>query len=358
MKRLDRHIRKTVIMAMLVVIALIVSLDIIFALIDELEEADGGYSVSKALLFVLLTTPTSIYELLPFTALGGALIGLGILAGANELIVMQSSGISNWRIVSAVLQPTAAIMILGLVLGEFVAPPLEQIANSNKAVQLSGTESINSERGIWRKIGNEFIHINAIAPGGRELFGLSRYLVDANRRLRRASFAESAQYQEAGAASYWLLDNVKSSYLEESSVRTEVADSEEWAVQLSPELLSVLLVDPDRQSVSGLYRLANFFEQQGLESARYFLAFWKKLLQPLATLALVVLAVSFVFGPLREATMGYRVFIALGIGLAFTILQRMMEPASLIYGFSPILAVLFPIALAASMGILLMRRVR
>ena len=132
----------------------------------------------------------------------------------------------------------------------------------------------------------------------------------------------------------------------------------DWQIDLSPELLSVLLVDPDRQSISGLYRFANFFQSEGLDAATYFLAFWKKLLQPLATLALVVLAISFIFGPLRESTMGFRVFAALGIGLLFTIVQRMMEPASLLYGFSPLLAVLTPIGICAALGLYYMRRVR
>ena len=95
-----------------------------------------------------------------------------------------------------------------------------------------------------------------------------------------------------------------------------------------------------------------------MDSDTYYLAFWKKVLQPLSTLALVILAISFVFGPLREATMGARVFVALAIGLVFTILQRMMEPASLLYGFDPLLAVLMPILLCASVGFFLMRKVR
>ena len=133
---------------------------------------------------------------------------------------------------------------------------------------------------------------------------------------------------------------------------------EDWVVDLTPELLSVLLVEPDEQSITGLYRLAKYFESEGLDSATYNLAFWKKLTQPIATLALVVLAISFVFGPLRESTTGFRVFISLSIGLVFTIVQRMMEPASLIYGLNPLLAVLFPILLCGILGIVLIRRVR
>ena len=108
-----------------------------------------------------------------------------------------------------------------------------------------------------------------------------------------------------------------------------------------------------QEAVEQILRLLRYFKKEGLDSDTYYLAFWKKLLQPISTLALVVLAISFVFGPLREATMGARVFVALGIGLVFTILQRMMEPASLLYGFNPLLAVLVPIVLCAFLGFFL-----
>ena len=358
MIQLDRHIRNTVLLSMLVVIGLIATLDLIFSLLDQFADTDENYSMASAFAFVLLTMPTSVYELLPFAALGGALIGLGILASSNELVVMQSAGVRVSRIVFAVLKPTLLVMVFSLLLGEYVSPPLEQLAQSNKAIQQSGTESINSERGDWQRIGNEFIHINAIAPGGRELFGLSRYQVDDNRRLLSVRFAESARYVEQPNNSYWLLSNINESILDAGMIAARDYLQEDWRVDLSPELLSVLLVDPDEQSISGLYQFAHYFEAEDLDSDTYYLAFWKKLLQPLSTLALVILAISFVFGPLREATMGARVFVALAIGLVFTILQRMMEPASLLYGFDPLLAVLMPILLCASVGFFLMRKVR
>jgi lipopolysaccharide export system permease protein len=358
MVKIDTHIRNTVLLAMLVVVSLIISVDLVFALAEEIADTDENYSLLNALSFLLFTLPTNIYELLPFIALGGALIGLGILASNNELVVMQAAGVSVWRIVWSVLKPTILIMLLSLLLGEYIAPPLEQLAQSNKAVQQSGNDSISSEQGTWRKVGNEFIHINAIAPGGRLLYGVTRYEVGPGRNIVASSFAESAAYIEAEQSSYWQLSNIRESNFAPGRISAQEYLQEDWQIDLSPELLSVLLVEPDRQSISGLYRFARFFESEGLDSATYFLAFWKKLLQPLATLVLVVLAISFVFGPLRESTMGFRVFVAIGIGLVFTIMQRLMEPASLLYGFSPLLAVLAPILLCATLGLLLMRRVR
>lgn len=356
MRRLDAYIRNTVILSMLVVMALTSSIDFIFTLADELGSSTENYGALDALYYSLRVMPTSIYELLPFTALGGALIGLGLLASHNELVVMQAAGVSTGRIVWSVMKPTLVVMLLSLLLGEYVAPRLEQQARSDLAVIRSGGEAMSSAGGDWRKIGNEFIHINAILPGGRELRGVTRYLLDDDRRLVSSGFAAEAVYVE-GDDAFWRLRDVRETRFGEQRIDVQEIAEIDWHIDMSPELLSVLLVEPDRQSIAGLYRFAQYFESEGLESSSYYLAFWKKLLQPLATASLVLLAISFVFGPLRSATMGSRVFVAIAIGLVFTIVQRMLGPASLLYGFSPVVAVLLPILLCLVMGATLLRRV-
>lgn len=358
MKLLDSHIRNTVLFSVLILVSLITVVDLVFALADEFSDTTEQYTLWNAVSYVLFNTPTRIYELLPFSVLGGALIGLGVLASHNEILVMQAAGVKVWRIVWSVLKPTLVIMLLNLFVGEYIAPPLEQLGQSNKVLQRSGTTTINAELGTWQKIGPEFIHINAIAPGGELLYGVTRYRIDENRRLIGSSFAESAEYLGEDGTGYWQLNDVRESLFEQGRITTQEYLQVDWQIDLSPNLLGVLIMVPDRQSMSGLYRFANFFESEGLDSTEYFLAFWKKLLQPLSTIALVILAIAFVFGSLRESTMGMRVFVAIAIGLGFTIVQRMMEPVSLLYGFSPLLAVLTPIGIALVSGVFMLNRVR
>ena len=355
---LDGYIRNTVLVSMSVVLSMLTALDIIFSLLDQMADTDEYFSILDAVTFVLLTTPTTIYEMIPFAALGGALIGLGIISSNNELVVIQSAGINVYRIVFSVLKPTLWVMLASLVIGEFVSPPLEQFAQSNKAIQQSGASSISPEQGIWQRIDDEFIHINAIAPGGQKLYGVSRYVADSKGRVSLTSFSESANYIDSAEVPHWELENVRESVFSDSGIETQGYLLQNWYVSLSPELLSVLLVDPDEHSISGLYRFANYFEQQGLDGRVYLMAFWKKLLQPISTLALVFLSISFVFGPLRQVTIGSRVVSSLGIALTFIIVQRMLEPASLLYGFSPFLAVVAPMGVCAIIGFYFLRRVR
>ena len=73
------------------------------------------------------------------------------------------------------------------------------------------------------------------------------------------------------------------------------------------------------------------------------LAFWRKVLQPLATLGLVLVAMSFIFGPLREVQW-VRGLIGVIVGVVFRISQDFFGPASLIFGYDPLVAAVVPIS--------------
>jgi len=127
-------------------------------------------------------------------------------------------------------------------------------------------------------------------------------------------------------------------------------------VQLKPELLSTVIMEPESLSITGLWQYTHYLAEQGLNNGRYWLAFWVKVLQPLVTAALVLMAISFIFGPLRSVTLGQRVFTGVVIGFVVRISQDLLGPASLVFGFSPLLAVLIPAGACALAGFWLLRR--
>lgn len=362
MGRLDRYIARHVLAAMLLVLLVLGGLDLVFTLVDELGDSDGGYGTLAALQYVLYTAPRHLYELLPATALIGALAGLGSLAAANELVGMQAAGYSRWQLTRAVMQPAVLVMASGLLLGEYVAPRLELQAEVDKS--LARGQSVGLSRfGHWQRDGLSFLHFNTVEPSG-VLHGLTLFAFDEQQRLSLQLTAERAVFppaQVAGSTPRWQLLNVTRrdfSYSGDNEVSSSRQSLDElaWPLDLTPDLLQVVIVDPDRLSISDLWRFANRFLQQGLDAAPYFLAFWKKALQPVNTAVLVLVAISFIFGPLRSASMGSRVFSAISLGLIVTILQRLLQNLGLVYHLPPLSTVLFPILLCLLAGLLLLQR--
>lgn len=358
MHQLDSYVARNVLTATLVVMIVIVGLDAIFTLVDELDNLKGNYQLVDALFFSGLRLPRRIYEYMPMACLIGCLAGLGSMAANSELTVMRAAGISINRIVFAVLKPMAVLMFVSLLLGEYVVPSLERIAQAHKAVAQGASEALsNKGKGYWHREGNTFMRFNAVEPGG-VLHGITRYEFSENNELEQVVYAQRALYQR----SYWQMENIVISHLEladeqqDSRVWQEKQASGRWDTELTPEKLSVVIVSPRDMSISGLYQYATYLDEQGLNSDRYMLSFWRKVTQPLSTFALVILGISFIFGPLRSVTPGYRIFSGIIVGMIYKYAEELLSPASIVLGFEPALASIIPIGGSFVLGLLLMRK--
>jgi len=349
--KLDRYIGVQVFLAILSVLGIIVGLALLFAFIDELGDVEGSYGLGDVLQYVLLTSPRRLYEMLPMAALIGCLIGLGTLASSSELTIMRAAGVSLGRIVLAVMKPMLVLLVAGILIGEYVAPWSEDLAQARRSLAQGAGEAQSSKRGLWHRQENEFVHVNAVQPGG-VLVGVTRYRFDEERRLLSSSFARRASYQ----GDYWQLQNISTTHFRGDHTEVMRAAEERWDVQLTPQLLGTVVMEPESLSITGLWRYIHYLGEQGLNNGRYWLAFWNKVLQPAVTVALVLLAISFIFGPLRSVTLGQRIFTGVVVGFVFRIIQDLLGPASQVFGFSPLLAVVLPAAVCALIGVWLLRR--
>ncbi|PWB30791.1 LPS export ABC transporter permease LptG [Pseudomonas sp. SDI] len=351
MAKLDRYIGQSVFMAILAVLGIILGLASLFAFIDEMSDISDSYTLWDAGNFVLLTAPRRLYDMLPMAALIGCLIGLGSLASNSELTIMRAAGVSIGRIVWAVMKPMLVLMLAGVLIGEYLAPVTENKAQADRSLAQGSGDAQSSKRGLWHRQGEEFVHINTVQPNGL-LLGVTRYRFDNERHMQTSSFARRAQYVEG----HWELTDVTTTHFRGDHTEVINNPQERWDVALTPELLNTVVLAPESLSITGLWDYIHYLSDQGLNNARYWLAFWTKVLQPMVTAALVLMAVSFIFGPLRSVTLGQRVFTGVLVGFVFRIAQDLLGPSSQVFGFPPLLAVVLPAAICALAGVWLLRR--
>lgn len=351
MMKLEWYIARHVIGAILAVLLVVVGLDLVSALLDQLDDIDQHYTFAGVVQYLMLTTPRRIYEFIPLSSLVGCLIGLGMLASHSELTVMRAAGFSTRRILLAVFKPVVLLALFALVLGQFIAPHTEQRAQSLKALAQAGGGALSSRYGIWHREDHLFIHINAVETSG-VIHGVTRYRFDADRELVESSYSRIGQYENG----QWRLRDVSSTRFADGRTHTEQRTEEIWQSGLNPALLSVIVVEPVDLPISGLWSYSSYLQAQGVNADTYLLAFWTKLLQPMAIMALVLIGVSFIFGPLRSVTVGQRVIAGVVFGLMFKFAQDLLGPASTVFGFPPFIAVVLPILLCVLAGAWLLRR--
>lgn len=350
MGHLDRYIAKTVTFSILLVMVALVGLDMVIAVIDELDELQGEYQAPQVLTYILMTVPKRIYNVIALAVLIGSLLGLGVLANNSELTVMRAVGMSVARISWAAIKPAMLFVVAALLIGEFVVPHSENYAQSQRALAESSGEAVSSKYGYWHREGDTYMHFNAVLPGG-VLYGVTQYDFE-QRKLRKSLFAKRAIFQ----GDHWVLQSVQLSELSETQVKAGYSPTLRWDTELTPEVLKVVVVDPDDLSIMGLHTYTNYLKEQGLDPKRYLLAFWKKVLQPLAMIVMVLVALSCIFGPLRSVTMGYRVFSGIILGVIFRYTEDFLGPASIVFGFAPMFASLTPIAIFAVVATVLLKR--
>ncbi len=349
MKTLDRYIAGTVWSAVLMVLLVILALDTVSDLIDQTADLRSRYNIGQALIYVTLKIPGSAVDYLGFAALIGCLVGIGTLASRSEITVIRGAGFSKLKLFWIVMKPVLMMIFVAMMVAEYLAPQMEQIAESRKDL-LRGDQAQVEETGLWFRDGAEFIHANAVYPGGI-LFGLSRYQVEDN-RLVHISFADRAKYQ----GSYWLEEGVAETFIEADQTRGESAASRRWETDLTPELLNMASLEPHQLSIADLQDYSLYLGAASPLAGPYQVAYWRQVLQPLSVAALVLIGLSFVYGSNRQASMGQRIFIGVIIAVVFQVAQDILGPASVIWGFPAWMAVGAPILLTALIGWLLSLR--
>lgn len=353
MHGLDRYIGWTVVTAIGLVLAIIVGLDAIAAFIDEADDVSDTYDFWQISRYILLTLPGRCYEYIPFAALIGCMLGLGQLASSSELVVMRAAGVSIGRLVWMALKPALLVALLGFLLGDLVAPRTDQMAQTGRALAQNPGEAFSGRHGIWNREGNTFVHFNALEPRG-VVHGVILLQFDDQRRLLSTLRARKASFQ----GDFWNMEDVQRTRFSSWQTTAESYDQLKWETGITPELLTLVVVEPEQLGLADLYRYSLYLQSQGMESEDYQLALWRKILQPLAISALVLVAISFIFGPLREGTMGFRIFAGVIVAIVFRTSQDLLGPASLVFGFQPIYAAIAPIALCLLFGLVLLRRAR
>ncbi len=352
-KLLDLYIGRTIISTTALVLATFIGLSGIIKYVEQLRKVGRGvYDLMHALYFVLLSIPRDIEMFFPMAALLGALIGLGMLASSSELVVMQAAGVSKLDIGLSVLKTAVPLMLIVMTLGQWGAPEAQKMARDLRAFAISGGNLASVRAGVWARDANDFIFIGKVEDD--KLYALNMWRFDDEKNLQSVLFAEEVDYQQNNT---WLMRDVQiTDMVDETKISQREMDEMPWSTSLAPDKLAVVTVKPEELSLSGLYDYVNYLKASEQDASRYDLALWRKITQPISIAVMMLLALSFVFGPLRSVSMGARVLSGVVAGFTFYISSEFFGPLTLVYGIPPVFGALMPSVVFLGIALMLLRR--
>lgn len=338
MNTLDRYIGKTILGAIFATLFMLVGLSSIIKFVEQFRMVGKGtYDSLQAAYYTLLSLPKDIETFFPMAVLLGALIALGNLASRSELVVMQSAGFSRLKIGFAVMKTALPLVILTMIIGEWGVPQTEQYARDMRTKALSGGTIANVKNAVWAKDGDHFVYIKRVKDEV-ELQDIYIYRFDDKRQLQQITHADRAFFNNGE----WTLNNANTSVIQPEKIEVVSKLKQTWQTNLTPDKLGLVSVRPTTLSISGLFDYISFLKQTGQDSRKFELTYWRKIFQPVSVGVMMLLALSFIFGPLRSVTAGARIVTGICFGFLFYVVNEIFGPMSLVYSVPPMIGALIP----------------
>lgn len=344
------YIGKTILATSLMTLFSLAVIRVLFTLIDQSGDFDKGtYAFIDGLSYSLLLAPQYIYEFFPMAILIGSIAGLGLLASRSELTVMRAAGKTTWQIIGAALSYGFVLIVFSVFLGEYVAPKTTLMAENLRNRALYGEQFLDSNQGMWLKDGANMVHVGEVI-GTSKLKGITVYQFNRDNEMTSITNADSAELNQdrwnllSGVTTQLGSDSESESgdMPAPSKVERTTFSNQHWDTSISLDNLSALQVDPENMNIVNLYQYREYLAGNGLETKNYDLVFWQKVLQPASTAVMIILAASFIFGPMRSVSMGARVLVGVLTGMVYFFAVRSFGPVSLVAGVPAFLGALMP----------------
>ena len=355
MTQLARYVARTVLGAIALVMAVLLVLGALFNFISEQGAIGvGHYDMIEGLVHSVLTVPRFALNVFPVGVLIGAMLGVGALARSHELTAMRTGGMSKWRMAGTMLGCGMILLLIGLAVGEYVAPRFEQLADERKALARYDNLSLAGSGGAWVRDGNLVINI-AERSSISEFGGMLVFELTPDNRLAAVAHAHRARQSEG---KNWELGDYSESRFSGDSVEGQHETSHRLASAASVGFLQLAVVQPNEMAFGALYRAIRYLRANDLDIRAYQLALWSGLARSAAIPIAVLFALPFGFGVMRSSGSGARSTMGLGVGLVYFFLQRTIESGTVAFSLNPLLLAWVPTLMLGIAAMVLLVRTR
>lgn len=365
--RLQRYLAREIYLSIAFVLLAFVALFLFFDLINQLDDVgEGGLQLWHAALIVLGELPGHVYQLMPIAALIGAIYALAQFAQHSEFTAMRAAGFGRRHGLALMVRIGLVLAAATALVGEGLAPPAKKLAQQMRLSALgSSPTAVQFRSGLWIKDTlrgadgaierQRFVNIRELRTD-TTLAGVRVLEFDADFRLREFVRAQSARYVDGSG---WTLEKVRVTSLAAAEggdrggdgdaaigfVDREV-DALPWRSDLTPALLGVLIVDPERMTAWSLASYVRHLRLNRQNTDRYELALWNKFTYPFVAVVMLMLALPFGYLQARSGGIAYKVFAGVMLGVAFHFLNGLSSHLGLLNTWPAWTSVVLPSAVA------------
>ncbi len=305
------QIFKYLILSLLSVISIFVAIEYLSNM-DEFIDAD--ISLWRAFQFVAYQIPFISTQAMPVVILLAILIVFGLMSKHNELIIINSGGISVYALVRPVLLVAAASAVLLFYLAEQVVPMTMLQSNRIQNWEIRKNTNVSvRQKNIWIKNYRQITHIKYFDPASQAIFGFTRYFFGDDFRLVRRLDAQKGEYRDGR----WTLHEVMNQALNPAHNTYDITlkESVQENLQLYPEDFRQIVHKSEEMSFQELMTYVHKVESEGYDATTYKVDLHAKSAYPFVCFIMALVGIGLTAR--RRLDVGLPLSITYGIAIGF-----------------------------------------
>jgi lipopolysaccharide export system permease protein len=354
MNTIDRYLAAAAARSTLLVMFVLLALVGFIGLTTQLQDVGrGNFQVADAFLVVAAQFPRNSFEIFPIAALLGGMLGLGALAKHSELVAIRAAGVGRRRLGYSMLLAGIVFAAAAAAVGEFAMPAAERFADDYSDELKRERTSLSGLSGSWLRDGERVYNILQVETLER-LGGVYVYRFDDAGRLDSVALARRV---EVGHDRNWRLEDVVLTRFGER-IETEALPLVEMTTGIDPSVMATSVIDTNSMTIPMLQEYIRYLEANGLQAVRYEMAMWQRISHVAAVPAMFLLALPFVFGPLRSGGNSARFVVGFLIGVLYILGKGALADGAQVYGVPIWLTAWMPVTVILAAALIGMSRIR
>ena len=355
MKIRDRYINKTLRNYTLVVLLIWLSIYSFFNFLGELNSiGQFDYTVLEAFKYIILQMPEVAYKQASPIILLGCVLGMGYLSTTNQLVVLQVSGNSVLKLTALTVRTALIFVFMIIAFGEYIAPIASEEAEKGRTKALGQSFASQNQEGFWIREGGNYLNVEKNIDGNH-FVGVTIIEVKSN-KITSVVKSEDATFDGKSLK----MDNTDIFSINNSTDIDEISHKERNSynkiVSFDQDLINSLKKEPDELTTRNIYKQIQFLSDNKLNSGIYKVELYKRAIKPITLVAMILLAMLFVFGSTRDITLGRKIFFGVSLGLSFEMLSRIGGAMALSFDFNPMISAVVPTTVVMVIAITLLIR--
>jgi len=357
MKIRDRYITKTLLSYTSVVLLVWLSIYSFFNFLEELDSiGKADYTTLEAIKYILLQMPELAYKQASPVILLGCVLGMGYLATTNQLVVLRVSGNSILKLTAITIKIALTFVIVILAFGEFFVPLASEEGEKGRAKALGQSFALQSREGFWIREGVNYI--NAINNIDSSSFtDVTIYQVSPSNKIETIITSESADFDGSTTLAMKNANIISINEINNSiEITSKKRNNYNKIVSFDQDLIETIKKEPKELTTRKIYKHIQFLDDNKQASSIYKVELYKRLIKPVTLVAMILLAMLFIFGSNRDVSLGRKIFFGITLGLSFEMLSRVGSALSLSFNLSPLMSAVLPTLVIIVLAIVLLSR--